>query len=60
MSKEEGKAKKERITFTLDPELITKLKETSKRTLIPQSRLVEKTLAKVIEEYKHSEKGMLE
>lgn len=43
--------KKQRITFTLDPKLIEKLRETSKRTMIPQARLVEVALEKVIEEY---------
>lgn len=44
--------KKQRITFTLDPKIIEELRETSKRTMIPQSRLVEAGLIKVIEEYK--------
>ncbi len=42
---------KKRITFTLDEETIDKLKETSEKTMIPQSRLVEKAILEVIEKY---------
>mgnify|MGYP005756814951 CR=1 FL=1 len=42
---------KKRVTFTLDQELIDKLKKVSEETMIPQSKLVEKSLKKVIEEY---------
>lgn len=43
--------KKKRITFTLDPSLIEKLKAVSKKTLIPQSRLVERALEEIVEKY---------
>lgn len=54
----QGKGNKQRITFTMDPELIEKLREISARTMIPQARLVEAALKKVIEEYepKNSDK----
>lgn len=43
---------KKRVTFTLEEELIEQLKEVSEKTMIPQARLVEKALQKIIEEYK--------
>lgn len=43
--------KKKRITFTLDPLLIERLKKVSKETLIPQSRLVERALEKIVADY---------
>lgn len=46
---------KKRITFTLEEELIDKLKKVSEQTLIPQSKLIEKTLKQVLEEYKENE-----
>lgn len=46
---------KKRITFTLSEELIEQLKEVSEKTMIPQARLVEKALQKIIEEYKDKE-----
>lgn len=48
----EDSEKKKRITFTLDPKLIEGLKEVSKQTMIPQSRLVERALEEIIEKYK--------
>lgn len=42
---------KKRITFTLDEDLIESLKKISKETMIPQSKLVEKTLKTIIEQY---------
>lgn len=42
---------KKRVTFTLEEELIEKLKKVSEETLIPQARLVEQAVQKVIKEY---------
>lgn len=39
------------MTFTLDEELLKELKELSDRTMIPQSRLVEKAIKNIIKEY---------
>jgi metal-responsive CopG/Arc/MetJ family transcriptional regulator len=44
---------KKRVTFTLEEELIEKLKETSEKTMIPQSKLVEKAIKEVVDEYDH-------
>ena len=35
---------KKRVTFALEPELIKRLKEFSEKTMIPQSKLVEKAI----------------
>ncbi|EIM05325.1 hypothetical protein A1A1_16715 [Planococcus antarcticus DSM 14505] len=43
--------KKKRVTFTINEALVKKLKEVSKRTMIPQSRLIERSLERVLEEY---------
>lgn len=45
------KENKQRITFTLDPDLIARLRDISARTMIPQARLVEKALEQVISEH---------
>lgn len=42
---------KEKIAFSLDKELTDRLRKISKETMIPQARLVQKALEKVIEEY---------
>lgn len=42
---------KKRMTFTLDEELLIKLKKVSEDTMIPQSRLVEKAIKNIIKEY---------
>lgn len=42
---------KKRMTFTLDEELLKELKELSNRTMVPQSRLVEKAIKNIIKEY---------
>lgn len=42
-----------KVTFTLPEELINKLKETSKETMVPQSKLVEKGIGIVLEQYKN-------
>lgn len=46
------KKNKKRITFTLDEENIELLKAISKKTMIPQSRLVERALEEIFKEYK--------
>lgn len=40
-----------RITFSMDSETIDKLREVSKETMIPQSRLVEEALKEIIKKY---------
>jgi len=47
---------KKRVTFTLDESTIEELRDVSKQTLIPQSRLVEQALLKIIEEHKKETK----
>ena len=42
---------RKRVTFTLDESIIEKLKETSDKTMIPQSRLVEEAIKSVLEKY---------
>lgn len=42
---------RKRITFTFDESIIEKLKETSDKTMIPQSRLVEEAIKIVLEKY---------
>lgn len=42
---------KKRVTFTLDEDLIERLKKVSNDTMIPQSKLVEKTLKEVLKKY---------
>ena len=42
---------KKRVTFTLEEELIEKLKKISEETLIPQARLVEQAIQEVIKKY---------
>ena len=42
---------KKRVTFTLDEELIEKLKKISEETMIPQSRLVEQAIKEVFKKY---------
>ena len=43
---------KKRVTFTLSEELISELKEVSGKTMIPQSKLVEKAIQQIIKEHK--------
>jgi hypothetical protein len=43
---------KKRVTYTLDEEVIKQLKSTSEKTLIPQARLVEQGILKVIKDHK--------
>lgn len=42
---------KKRVTFTLEEETINKLKELSKKTMVPQARLVEQAIKNIIEAY---------
>lgn len=42
---------KKRVTFTLDEEMIEKLKSISEKTMIPQAKLIEKALKEVLKEY---------
>lgn len=42
---------KKRVTYTLDDELIEQIKDVSKKTMIPQARLVEQALKNVVREY---------
>lgn len=42
---------KKRMTFTLDEELLKELKKLSDKTMVPQSRLVEKAIKNIIKEY---------
>lgn len=42
---------KKKIAFSLDAELVDRMREVSEKTMIPQSRLVQKALEKVIEGY---------
>ena len=39
---------KKRVTFSLEPELIERLKEFSEKSMIPQSKLVETTIKEKI------------
>lgn len=40
---------KKRVTYTFDKELIERLKATSEKTMIPQSRLVEQAIKEYLE-----------
>lgn len=42
---------KKRVTFTLEEELIERLKKVSQETMIPQSKLVEKAINEILKEY---------
>lgn len=43
---------KKRITFTLDEELIKKLKDKSESSMIPQARIVETAIKEYLEKMK--------
>lgn len=43
---------RKRVTFTIEETLAEQLKQVSEQTMIPQAKLVEKAIEKVIEEYK--------
>ena len=43
---------KKKVAFSLDENLLKKLKEISEQTMIPQSRLVESALKEVIIKYR--------
>lgn len=49
LKKEVAMAKK-RMTFTLDEELLAKLKETSEETMIPQAKIVQTAIEKQLKE----------
>jgi predicted DNA-binding protein len=42
---------KKRATFTLEEELLEKLKKVSEETMIPQAKLVEKAIEEIIKQY---------
>lgn len=42
---------KKRITFTLDEDLIKRLKKISEETMIPQARLVETAIQEKLQEF---------
>ena len=42
---------KKKIAFSLDEDLVKRLKKVSEETMIPQSRLIEKALKNVISEF---------
>ncbi len=44
---------KKRITFTFDESTIERLREVSEKTMIPQARLVEESLKRVLDEYEN-------
>lgn len=39
------------MTFTIEKDLLIKLKKISEETMIPQAKLVERAIKQVIEEY---------
>lgn len=41
---------KKRMTFTLEEELLAKLKEASEETMIPQAKIVQKAIKKQLKE----------
>lgn len=43
---------KKRVTFTLDEDLIERLKEVSEQTMIPQARIVEQAIKEKLEQLK--------
>lgn len=48
--KKEVTMAKKRMTFTLDEELLAKLKEISEETMIPQAKIVQKAIKKQLKE----------
>lgn len=47
---------KKKIAFSLDEDLVNRLKKVSEKTMIPQSRLIEKALKNVISEFEKESK----
>lgn len=47
---------KKRVTFTLDEDLINRLREVSIETMIPQARLVEQAIQEVLNKYEKTDK----
>lgn len=46
---------KKRVTYTLEEELIERLRAVSKETMIPQSKLVETSIREIVERYETKE-----
>ena len=46
---------RKRVTFTLDTELIDRLKKVSEETMIPQARLVETGIEDILKKYEKQE-----
>lgn len=42
---------KKKVTFTVEEELVERLKLVSEKTMIPQSKLVEKAIEEILKEY---------
>lgn len=42
---------KKRVTFTLEEDLVIRLKQVSNDTMIPQAKLVEKAILETLERY---------
>lgn len=42
---------KKRVTFTLEEELVERLKAVSEKTMIPQAKLVEKAIQEILKDY---------
>jgi len=42
---------KKKVTFTVEEELVERLKLVSEQTMIPQSKLVEKAIEEILKEY---------
>lgn len=51
VNKKDANDIKKRVTYTLDPTIIKRLKDLAEETLIPQSRLVEKALTQLLDDY---------
>lgn len=47
---------KAKVTYSLDEELVKKLKDVSEKTMIPQSRIVEQAIKDKLEEMESAEK----
>ena len=42
---------KKKVTFTVEEELVERMKLVSEQTMIPQSKLVEKAIEEILKEY---------
>jgi predicted DNA-binding protein len=45
---------KKRVTFTIEEEIVERLKKVSEDTMIPQAKLVEKAIENILEQYDKS------